>query len=249
MNVDCNTLLLAAAIIGPALFIIFSLFYKVKELIATPIVKNRVFEDLENQDGFTKVRKASKEHKFLTETFDTMFSPFIGKRQVSLKRAVFQKDDYDYYICDLALFKTNNSKRNDNPEQHTYYICLFIDVCLNIPETLVIKKKGNSPLNRNHGDSFDDNYTITSASHKNATKLLYPEVQELFEKFSGRYPMSYMDSNAYTAPIGRSAIISNKGIAVSGNPDGSRYNIAEMLDLGKKLLYLMKTITDSEEIN
>lgn len=37
-------------------------------------------------------------------------------------------------------------------------------------------------------------------------------------------------------------------IALLGNPDGTRTNIAEMPDSGKKPVYLIKTITDSEEI-
>ncbi len=60
--------------------------------------------------------------------------------------------------------------------------------------------------------------------------------------------MTNMDSNEYPAILSRSVVINETGIALLGNPDGTRINIAEMLDFGKKLVFLIKTITDSEEI-
>ena len=245
MGMECSFMLLAVIIIGPILYIIFGLFCKVKEFIFNPIIKSRTFEDLETQDRFTRVKKGSEEHKFLTEALNVMLSQHNSKKKISLKKAVFQKEDYGYYVCDVVLSKADSN----NSEESSHYICLLIDACLNISDTLVISKKRYTPLSKDPGTAFENNYTYTSSNSKISEELLFPEVKELFEKFSGRYPMSDTDSNAYTASIGRSVLISNMGITILGNPDATRYNIAEMLDLGKKLLLLMKTVTDKGEIN
>ena len=60
--------------------------------------------------------------------------------------------------------------------------------------------------------------------------------------------MTDSDANEYPGPMGRTVIICNEGIIILGNSDGDRYNMAEMLEFGKKLLSLIKAITDSEEI-
>lgn len=241
---DWNCMLLAIIVILPLLYIIYGVFCKIRNYIVTPVIKSKVFDDLESQDGFGKVRKDSEEHTFLNKTLNTVLMQFNGNKPVSLKRAVFQKDDTEYYIADIEFIW--DSKHGQNSLSANRYICLLIGADLDIKDTMKVSKKGGV-FSDSPDRTFTERFSISSTHSKTSDELLFREVRDLFVEQDGIYPMTGGDSNEYPGPLGRSVIISNKGIALLGNPDGSRYNVAEMLEFGKKLMSLIKAITDSEQ--
>lgn len=245
---DWSCLLLILVIVCPLLYLVYGTFRKLKDLIVTPIQKSRVFSELESRDGFSKIRKDSEEHKLLNDILKEILTPFNENKPISLKRAVFQKDDYDYYISDIEFTELPGARYGGDPLMPGRYLCLLINMPLNIVEPLRISKKIHQSLVYTPGNTFDEKYSVFPVNTETAGKLLIRDIREVFETEDGKYPMTDRDSNEFPGPLGRSVIVCKRGIILVGNPNGNRYNMAEMVNFGKKLLSLIKAITDPEEI-
>ncbi len=264
---DWSCLLLILVIVCPLLYIIYGAFSKLKKLIFAPIKRSKAFSDLESRDGFSKIRKDSEEHRFLNDILNEILKLFDGNKPLSIKQGVFQKDNYDYYICDIEVKELPGARYGGDPMMPNRYICLLINVPLNISEPLKVSKRSYHSLVYTPGNAFEERYSVFSRSQvslsdspdspdspeledlSTAGQLLIRDVQEIFEAEDGRYPMTERDSNEFPGPLGRSAIFCDNGVILIGNPDGNRYNIAEMMNMGKKLLSLVKAITDNEAID
>ncbi len=164
---DCNTLVLVGIGVGVFFGILISILIKARQLVLTPMLRGKVFESLEIEDKFTLVKKDSEKQKSLNEALNTLFRQFNMDKNVTLKRSLFKKDDYNYYVCDIELLSEHFTGRN----RHRFlakgqYICLYIDTHLNIPGTLLISKKGNNPLKDNQGKNFKDLYFKKSDNSK-----------------------------------------------------------------------------------
>ena len=245
---DWTCLLMILVIVCPILYIIYGAFSKLRKLTLDPMKRNKLFEELESQDAFSKIQKDSEEHKFLKDMLGEILTPFNENKPVVLKRAVFQRDSYDYYISDIEFGELRGATYGGDPLIPNRYICLFINLPLDIPDPLKVTKKSYPSLVYTPGKTFEERYSTFPPDSASVEKLLIRDVQEVFEMEDGRYPMTDRDSNEFPGPLGRSAIFCSRGVALVGNSDAGRYNAAEMMEFGKKLMSLIKAITDSDEI-
>lgn len=248
-SMDWNCLLLILVIVCPFLYMIYVAFTKLRKLIITPLKRSKVFDDLENRDGFTKIRKDSEEHRLLNDILKEILIPLNENKPLSLKRAVFQKDDNDYYISDVEFQHLPGARYGIDPLLPNRYICLLINTPLNIPEPLKVSKKSYQSSTSAQEMTFDEKYSVFPVDSATKGNLLIRDVKEFFEMEDGKYPMTDIDSNEFPGPLGRSAIFCSKGVILAGNPDCNRFNIAEMVQFGKKLISMIRAITDNEEMS
>ena len=136
---------------------------------------------------------------------------------------------------------------------NTRHTCIFIEAELDLPGKINIRKRraGSEYILNEIGTSngvdlpgeFSKNYIVLS-DRETADLVLVPELVELVEKQNYKFPFSDRIKNELPGPVNRDVLISKEGIILVGNPGASRYDIAEMLEFGKKLLSMLEPLTE-----
>ena len=252
------TLLMLGIFGGTFVFIIYGIYVKTKEFLVVPIKKSAIFKKLIEKDGFEDLKKGSEGKEYLETRIKEQLEQLIYTKKLIIRNSVFKNDKYDIYISDIVLNGSNKvywKGAYRNPKWDTRHICIYIDTPLKINGTMDIRKRGKDieyiPFDKKYEldtnrfpDEFNKAYVLYAIPDV-IEEILTPEVIELLQKQDLRYPFPKHLANELTGHFNRDLIISNKGILIISNPDGSRADIADALEFAKTLTSILENLTDS----
>ena len=259
---DWNTLVLLGIFAGVFIYIIYGIIVKTREFLVVPVKKAAIFNEIVEKDGFDRLQKESEDFIYLKDQLETQFKKLNFSRNIEIRDTIFKDDRYPFYVSDiifdcrhLTITKDRGYMTTGNHLQlwKTRHIILYIDSPLRLDAIVDIKKRGDGlyyitfdPESEVKSDDFSkeikEAYAIYSMPDI-TKKILTPEVLELLEKQNGIFPFTDNISNETPGHFNRDLIISDRGIILIGNPDGSRKDIAVMLEFGKRLMSILEILT------
>ena len=260
MDIDSTSFLAIAFFIGISILLIIKLFQEIREHFVTPIKKAGVFKELIEQDGFIKLKKNMEERNYLKETLTGILNSFDYNNPLETHEVLFLQDMFDYYFADILLAWEIQSERTKGVlKWQTKHTCLFIDTSMNLPGNIRIKKRKYDISNNyrfTKGEvevleagffpkEFSDRFSV-SADPEVAKEIIIRDVQELLEKHDLKYPFTQKVDTESEHVIGRDLYITQKGILMIGNPSCNRIDIAEMMELGKKLIAILEVMSGKD---
>ena len=249
MNI--NSLLLMGFFVGVFVFIVYGIIVKAREFLVVPVKKTVIFNEIVEKDGFERIEKDSEELKELRIKLKEQLKNWSYPGEVEIRDAVFVEDKYPFYISDIIL-----DCLELGPGRKTRHISLHIDIPLDIGGKLDIKRQGDDV----YYFPFSENMAIKSGSFSKKfsqafyvfsfpdlpEQILTPEVLEMLEKHIGIYPFIDKLTSESVGYFNRDMIITDRGITIIGSPDGSRKDIATMLELGKRVTSMVEALTQDE---